>query len=709
MAAKKEETNMDQLFEEMKSIAVEQQQCFYELLPDCTIYEKSDINPRKDEHKYLKQNIGYALFGPPTKNEEEMKKEENSIVACYGKTKDPNNTEADITDAVGYDEKAENAIRKIYEKICECLNITDDSFEPIYFGVIYNVIVYFNSNVSKGKNKEKEKKEVKEETKKETEAEVKKEVKEEEVSVVPVPIFKIFKSKKSTQETVDKAKKPILTKSEDCETLYIDSNARVYESWSDYVENNTLQECTMVLPKDGFYQPNPDYPIEEDYSTVWIEIMDSPACTTSKKVLTSVDLVSTAVGIGALGLSIAGLFTPLAPVASISLAGAATASGAWSIFRNTQELVDRYNHKESIYILDKEAFPCWLGLTGSVTGLGAVGGTVVLSKAAANGATIPSAAKVVFNTVQGSNIFLNGVGVVYMSYSMYEKYMEEQTFSYLDALNLATHIMFFASSVVNVKFANDIIRDSQGRVIDDYKKTRRSKNLRKKFNRAARRAAENNTSKIAENAEVIHFIRNRQDFLSFDQARGSQMFDKTSHNTVWSFDGGKIMIGNIELLNPIDFALLLISSIRSESDQSDPSDDSQDDSNNFKLLKQSLHDLLKDFYPDDTPELSDFDRILEDLSSMNISEDCLTMLFNIATTLMKHDKDHFLICFTFVWKYCKANLKQWGIKTRRRMQSESGSYIMQKIINVVSEATGMIFDQLATAAFMYAEANLYIH
>lgn len=399
-------------------------------------------------------------------------------------------------------------------------------------------------------------------------------------------------------------------------------------------------------------------------------------------------------------------------ILGIPVATAATASGVWTIIRNSQELIDRYNHKESISFLDREAFPCWLGLTGSVAGLGAVGGSAFLSKAAANGTAIPTAAKVAFNTVQGSTLFLSGVSVVFMSYNVYEKYMEEQTFSYIDVLSLATHVMFFASSVVNVKFANDIIKDSQGRIIDEYKKTRRSKNLRRKFNRTARKAAENNTCKISENAEVIKFIRNRQDFLSFESNLSNvenQTFDKTSYN--WSFDHGKIKIGNIILLDPIEYVLRLISSgIFFEPDQSSPSD-SQDNCNNFNQLKQFIHDLLTELCPEDTPTFSDFDKLfdqlLEDLNSMKISKECLRILFNITVTLMKNNRtDHFFVSFAFIWQYCKANLEQWGIKTRRRMQSESGSYIMQKIVIIVSEATGMIFDNLAKAAFMYVEAYL---
>lgn len=36
-------------------------------------------------------------------------------------------------------------------------------------------------------------------------------------------------------------------------TLFIDSCARVYQTWELYLENNKLPKCLMVIPKDGRY------------------------------------------------------------------------------------------------------------------------------------------------------------------------------------------------------------------------------------------------------------------------------------------------------------------------------------------------------------------------------------------------------------------------------------------------------------------------
>lgn len=277
----------------MKELAIEQQQCFYELLCDFA------YNP--DEHKYLKQNIGYAIYGPPepTNNENANATERNG-----GSYSMENQTEdADIFDTVNYNEKAKAVINIIYNKIREQTDCT----KTIYVGIIYNVIY----NLVGANPKKKEKKE--DETKKETE--VKKE--EKLPIVIPIPIFKIFENTQENIATSAKQNMPIKTEVND-ETWYIDTSGRVYKSWIDYKDNNKLPECTMVLPKDGRYQADPSYPITEEYSTVWLEIVDSPACAWATKLSNGMDIASSVSGIAAIGLGIASLFTPLAPVVAIT-------------------------------------------------------------------------------------------------------------------------------------------------------------------------------------------------------------------------------------------------------------------------------------------------------------------------------------------------------------------------------------------------------
>jgi len=295
------------------------QQCYYECLPDCTKYEPN-------EHKYLIQNIGYAIGTP--KNENDIKKEnettekekcdtstkENKSESTresndYSKLENSNNADADIADIINYnDEKL--IIDKIYKKICECV-IEQNNSQSIYCGIIYNVIISKKNINSKKKDQPKQQAD----NKKENEIEKTDITEKNNLPISNCPIFTIRKNIQKQSNTTETAKQEVLTNNEmSYETWYLDTSARVYKNWSDYKNCNTIPECIMILPKDGCYQADKRQPITEDYSTVWLEIIDSPACSLQKKLCNGLDIASTVVGIGGIGLSIASMFTPIGPV-----------------------------------------------------------------------------------------------------------------------------------------------------------------------------------------------------------------------------------------------------------------------------------------------------------------------------------------------------------------------------------------------------------
>jgi len=396
-------------------------------------------------------------------------------------------------------------------------------------------------------------------------------------------------------------------------------------------------------------------------------------------------------------------------------------TGAWCIGRSTQTLIDRNKHEEPINPLNIEAFPHWLGLAGSATGFGVMGGSRALSMAAARGMTVNIAARTAFNAVQCSSVLINGVGIFYQGYCIVDKYRTEKSFNLVDTLNFVMHALFFTNSVINIQFAHNIIETTQGKIVKDYKQKLRSKNLRKKFNRFIRKANQNNTNKISENAEVICYIKNREQLqLSQKGAIDIQKSEKNPFKIVWTFEKDMVKINNIPLINPLEYVARLIKrGIFDENDQNDQfyaqnnaSNFDFDNTSNdiFKDLMKMFHDLIKKFYANNYPMhmiMPYFEPLLREISFMNISEHCVKVLFEITIRLIKNcrdTKDILPIAMKFIWQYCKENLKQWGIRTSLRMQSESGSRILQKIIIVVSEASEM-FDNLFDAFLTYMKAR----
>lgn len=382
------------------------------------------------------------------------------------------------------------------------------------------------------------------------------------------------------------------------------------------------------------------------------------------------------------------------------------ASALWAMARGTHQLVDRSIHEESINPLDPEAFPQWLTITGSAFGLGAMGGTAVISTAVSRGMTVNTAARIAFNTVQGGNLFFNGVGIIYQGYCMVDKYRTDQTVDYFDVLSLATHLMFFAGTVVKIQFAGDIIRSNQGKILDDYRDNLRNKRLRNKYNRIKRRAAANNTCKMSENAEIIRYINHRNQLISSNAPSTSTTVNKMADSSKlsgikWTTEDGILKINGVKLLEPSIFVLRLIQSGIPTDLNEDNTSDSQDYASDLRIttLWSVLDTLLSQYKlctnnrginTSETINTSEFIPLLREMDSLNMDQNLLEKLFNIAIRLIQHSGLHlnrFLLkAMRFIWLYCKRNLQQWGITTCLRMRSISGFNILRMIITALFEA-----------------------
>jgi len=171
------------------------------------------------------------------------------------------------------------------------------------------------------------------------------------------------------------------------------------------------------------------------------------------------------------------------------------------------------------------------------------------------------------------------------------------------------------------------------------------------------------------------------------------------------------------LLDPIDFVTRLIKAgILIEKDQNNSfSSQNYADDSTVDQLARVLCDLLSKLYiSDDCPKsmklpiIPDFEPLLREMRFMRIDEDSLQMLFKISVKLLKRSKnmnDFLFQSFTFIWQYCKTNLKQWGMSYCT--QSVSGSNILRKIIFAVFHAIDMMLDNLYEAFAMYINSDLH--
>ncbi|CAK9834475.1 hypothetical protein ANTRET_LOCUS10996 [Anthophora retusa] len=411
----------------------------------------------------------------------------------------------------------------------------------------------------------------------------------------------------------------------------------------------------MVLPKDGFYQPDASYEITEEYSRVWLEIVDSPACSTASTVLNRIDNASNVLSAVGLGLCALSIFTPVGLV----VAGAtitSTLTGAWTVGRSASNLIDRSVHEQSINPTNRSALSSWLCITGGAIGLASSGGNVYLSKLIKDGNTISLATKVAYNSLIASNITINGVGVAYQAYCMYEKYQDRKEIDTIDAAILITHILFFGNTVINQKFAGDLIESTQGKILEEYRATRRSKHLRRQFNRVKRAAAKANMDTASENAEVIRYINRKIDLKI------------KSGNTVISnanlIEKGQTIINGITLLDPVQFVRIFINRKYDQSDNVNSEENINDNENMFAKLKDLLLTLLQEFNSKDTNRrfnITRYDEILKELRCIKDAPSVFILIFKIGCYLQRKCSsysDCLVEGVRFVWYYIKVCLKE---------------------------------------------------
>ncbi|KAI4498881.1 hypothetical protein M0802_006056 [Mischocyttarus mexicanus] len=676
----------NRLWHEMVSCAIEIQQQYYELLPDWTIYGRQDYD-------ILQQNIGYALFGPPTEsrnvdNTENNTNSSNLVVSYISENADQL---TNINEGIRYNETAMKIITVIYNQIIEYGKQLDGS---ISCGIIYNIIF----DIPAKKNVDIDKNDIMRE-------------------IQAVPIFKIKNcSPKSSSENIQ----------------YIDNNGRVYENWINYKTNNTLPACIMVIPNGGFYQPNQEFPITEISSTVWVEVCPSPASSLSAQFVTGVDTASTVLNVGGLGIAVASMLTPIGP--AVALAGLATTgvSSAWTFGRSIYHLYDRHSHRESVSPTNRSALSAWLGIAGCTMGLATSGGNILLSRAATVGQEIGLGARIVYNTTVIGNMSINLIGLGYSGYNIVENYQNGNSINLSDVFFFTTHAMFFGNAILATQFAHDVINISRGNVMSDFEATLRNRRHRRAYNRVRRNATSD--------AEIVRYVRRvqtRRELLSTtssnqqgssnlnniqrngsrssaNQSSGSQPNGSRSSGSQpnssqssgsnvtriindLSFKGGKVKIRNTILLDPLIFmtnykestgfrnaALLATGS---------PS---------YTALCAKLLKLLTNYYNDNPlfktiSTVPEFESILSEIQYMENSENILDMVFSIAIKLadrsLKMDP-HLVKIVRFVWEYGKKHLVEMGIDAYAFIINSSVNETLTNIIKTIyDEINGTLVER----------------
>ncbi|KAF4528170.1 hypothetical protein B566_EDAN016532 [Ephemera danica] len=308
---------------------------------------------------------------------------------------------------------------------------------------------------------------------------------------------------------------------------FIDMSLRIYENWQDFLSNNKLPKCIYCYTSNGYYHTDENDNVQVGFGT-------SPACDLKSRTAEVLDYSGMAVGIGCTVVGLASLFVPVVgPITAAALYSGVT-TGVYGIGRSANALYDRGTHGQSIGLEDSESRNCWLGIVGGSLCFGAMGSMGYIANAASKGYVVGQVGRVFANTMQISSLTMNGLGILNSTIHMTEK-LEKNELTTLDVFQFTTSILFFSNSVLSMKTATSVIKETQANVIKDYKSGLEGRSAKNAFAKLARKTR--GKDGMYGNARVIRSIRNIDNPKEFFGSLTAIQKDIRGHNVKLTENG----------------------------------------------------------------------------------------------------------------------------------------------------------------------------
>ncbi|KAJ8728167.1 hypothetical protein PYW08_016552 [Mythimna loreyi] len=483
--------------------AVEIQQEYYETVGDADweLYEKKD-------RRYLLQKIAVALCGPPSKA--------GNLMDCVK----GNDTQLKLE---GYEARDEDTCMKVFEKILEQAKYSHNG-ENLIISVLRVVCVIPKREIGFFEK---------------TPGDYWLDLHTKKGDSVHCLVFHVFSIRKCISMN---------PKVKGCK-LFIDHDARVYETWIDYLTENKLPKCVMVVPKNGEYTGTLGK--SGEMPAVNLTVTASPELGPGAQVLNAVDNISTAANVGALVAVVGSIFaTPVvAPVLIGTAVGVATVSGVYSIGRSIGNLVDRAQHEQSIGFESMEARSSWINIMVSTVGLSFTTAGKLLTWAATSGRNV----KILMSALdflKFTNLATGFIGVANGLGDMIYKYVKfGETPTATEVFQFTTSALFLGIGVMSNQTAQEIVKDAQANKINEFRDSLSSNNKRRIFDKVT---AETRRVKgtIDGNTDVIKALKkieNKDEF--FGKLKNlNKSFNKNKVRISLSPEG-KVLINNSQAAN----------------------------------------------------------------------------------------------------------------------------------------------------------------
>lgn len=165
---------------------------------------------------------------------------------------------------------------------------------------------------------------------------------------------------------------------QDGEDHFVDNTGRTYSSFEDWKDNNKLPAGRISYAADGHLTG------ADGRANIVTENSHAVIDTFGERAVWVLDKVALVGGVVLAGAAIIGTGGAATPF----VIGGGIAVSAWGAGRAGDELLDRYNHGQTLSPTDSSARGAWLGFGANVVGLAALGASARVASAVARGAEV---------------------------------------------------------------------------------------------------------------------------------------------------------------------------------------------------------------------------------------------------------------------------------------------------------------------------------
>ena len=222
--------------------------------------------------------------------------------------------------------------------------------------------------------------------------------------------------------------------------IYVDGNQRVYKEWIGYLKENKLPRCFMCYPHNGVYATTD--------SKVNVEFGESPACKSTAKFISAVDITTSVV---AAAFGITALAIPVSAPIAITATVLGLVSGAIGFGRSARTLTDRHRHGQTLGLNSSEARSNWIGILSNSVGM-TLGSISMVASRIVHGTRVTGLEAGVKSLSVGSTT-LKGLSILNHFADVGGKLVNKEEVTLLDAFQMATSVFFFTGSVVSTRAA----------------------------------------------------------------------------------------------------------------------------------------------------------------------------------------------------------------------------------------------------------------